>query len=294
MTSGANGLEYSFWPRERARKRIADLSNPAISLRSQLFKRIEHFHKRSAKVFFVAGDDGEVVSAGGSRNVTVFNRHAPARPLQLSLLFGPNMRDRSVEAEDPSMQRSHKTSQPSLQRLPLSPLFTACLVGELHDDHRAGVAVFLFSLEPSYHARVAVALRGLTQYIGVQQPAHNLDRKYFRRRGGRSSMGTGQALSTFNQFGFDAMRRHIRASSSASKSTRKWSPGFAGTAAGTVNRRLESSVTIMVGYSDDAPAGVNLPGGSRERSQISYLFLQSTSDRQVRRRKYKVNLWDVP
>jgi hypothetical protein len=66
-------------------------------------------------------------------------------------------------------------------------------------------------------------------------------------------MGTGQDLSTFNQFGFDAMRRHSKASSSASKSTRKWSPGLAGTAAGTVNRRFESSVTIMVGYSHYRP-----------------------------------------
>jgi hypothetical protein len=120
---------------------------------------------------------------------------------------------------------------------------------KLREDHRAGVAIVLFSFEPSCHARVAVALGRLTQDIGVEQPAHNLDRKYSRRRGGRSSIGTGQALSTFNQFSFDAMRRHIKASSSASKSTRKWSPGLAGTAAGTVNRRFESSVTIMVGYS---------------------------------------------
>src|SRR4029453_636146 len=80
-----------------------------------------------------------------------------------------------------------------------------------------------------------------------------LDRKYSRRRDGRSSIGTGQALSTFNQFGLDAMRRHIKASSSASKSTRKWSPGLAGIAAGPVNRRFESSVTIIVGFSHYRP-----------------------------------------
>ena len=223
-------------------------------LRSQLFERIEDLHARSAKVSVVAGDNGEVVPAGRSRNVAVFNRHAPARPLQLPLLFGPNVRDRSVEAENPSVQCSHQASQPGLQRLPLPSLFAAHPVGKLRQDHRAGVAVVLFSLEPSRHARVAAALCGLTQDIGVQQPAHNLDRKYSRRRGGRSSsMGTGQALSTFNQFGFDAMRRHIKASSSASKSMRKWSPGLAGTAAGTVNRRFESSVTIMVGYSHYRP-----------------------------------------
>lgn len=231
-------------------------------LRSQLSEWIEDLQAGSAKVFVVAGDDGEVVPAGRSRNVAVFNRHAPARLLQLPLLFGPNVRDRSVEAENPSVQRSHKTSQPSLQRLPLPPLFATHPVGKLREDHRAGVAVVLFSLEPSCHARVAVALRGLTQDIGIQQPAHNVDRKYSRRRGGRSSMGTGQALSTFNQFGLDAMRRHIKASSSASKSTRKWSPGLAGMAAGTVNRRFESSVTIMVGYSHYRPTVSSWAGDS--------------------------------
>jgi hypothetical protein len=35
------------------------------------------------------------------------------------LLFGPNVRDRSVEAENSSVQRGRKTRQPSLQRLPL-------------------------------------------------------------------------------------------------------------------------------------------------------------------------------
>ena len=223
-------------------------------LRSQLFERIEDLDARPAKVFVVAGGDGEVVTAGRSRNVAIFNRHPPACPLQLPLLFRPNVRDRSVEAENSSVQSGRKTSQPSLQRLPLPSLFAVHPVGKLRQDHRAGVAVVLLSLEPSCHARVAAALRGLTQDIGVQKPAHNLDRKYSRRRGGRSSsMGTGQALSTFNQFGFDAMRRHIKASSSASKSMRKWSPGLAGTAAGTVNRRFESSVTIMVGYSRYRP-----------------------------------------
>jgi hypothetical protein len=97
-------------------------------------------------------------------------------------------------------------------------------------------------------------------------------------------MGTGQALSTFNQFGFDAMRRHIKASSSESKSMRKWSPGLAGTAAGTVNRRFESSVTIMVGYSHYRPSVSNLAGerrmlsdfGSRD-SDLRICFAQSMS-----------------
>ena len=263
MTGGENGLGFQVsgteWrvifpstPDPQALTKTG-MKKRDSELRSQLFEGIEDLDARSAKVFVVAGDDGEVVPAGGSRNVAVFNRHAPARLLQLPLLFGPNVRDRSVEAENPSVERSHKASEPGLQRLPLAPLFTAHPVGKLRKDYRACVAIVLFSLEPSYHARVAVALRGLTQDVGVQEPAHNLDREYSRRRGGRSSMGTGQALSTFNQSGFDAMRRHIKASSSASKSTRKWSPGFAGTAAGTVNRHFESRVTIMVGYSHDRP-----------------------------------------
>jgi hypothetical protein len=45
---------------------------------------------------------------------------------------------------------------------------------------------------------------------------------------------------------FNIPQRDIRASSSGSKSTRKWSPALAGTAAGTVNRRFESRVTIML------------------------------------------------
>jgi hypothetical protein len=168
------------------------------------------------------------------------------------------------------MQRSRKASKPSLQCLSLPSFFAAHPVGKLRENYRAGVAVVLFSLEPSYHARVAVALRGLAQHIGVKQPTHNLDRKYSRRRGGRSSIDTGQALSTFNHFGFDAMRRHNKASSSASKSTRKWSPGFAGTAAGTVNRRFESRVTIMVGYSH-AKAAVSTSDREEERSKTADL-----------------------
>src|SRR5262249_44830357 len=94
-------------------------------------------------------------------------------------------------------------------------------------------------------------------------------------------MGTGQALSTFNQFGFDTMRRHMKASSSGSKSTRKWSPGLAGTAAGTVNRRFESRVTIMVGYSHDR-SRVSTWAGEQSRSQIAdskfrFWFAQSLS-----------------
>src|SRR5262245_24276291 len=147
-------------------------------LRSQLFERIENLQAGPVKVFVIAGDDGEVVPAGRSRNVAVFNRHAPARPLKLPLLFGPNVRDRSIEAENPSVQRSHETSQPSLQRLLLPPLFTAHPVGKLRENHRASLAVVLFSLEPSCPAPVAVQLRGWTHDVGVQQPGHSLDRKY--------------------------------------------------------------------------------------------------------------------
>ena len=74
-----------------------------LELRSQLFKRIEDLQAGSAKAFVVAADDGEVIPAGRSRNVAVFNWHAPTRLLQLPLLFGPNLRDRSVETENPSV-----------------------------------------------------------------------------------------------------------------------------------------------------------------------------------------------
>src|SRR6266498_5726776 len=156
-------------------QRMAGMKTWDSDLRSQLFKRIEDLQAGATKVFVVTGDDDEVVTAGRGRNVAVFNWHAQARPLQLPLLFRPHVRDRSVEAENPSMQGSHKTSQPSLQRLPLPTLFAAHPVGKLRQHHCAGVAIVLFSLEPSCHVRVAVALSGLTQDIGVQQPAHNLD-----------------------------------------------------------------------------------------------------------------------
>src|SRR6185312_16954789 len=92
---------------------------------------------------------------------------------------------------------------------------------------------------------------------------HNLRRRALsRRREGISSMLTGHSFSTASQssFPFSGSRRKIIASSSASNRASKYSPGDAGAkAAGTVKRRLESSLTIMVGLSHHLPAGQSLP-----------------------------------
>jgi len=104
--------------REQGKLRIrmkAGMRTRDSELGSQVFERIEDLQAGSVKVFVVAGDDREVVPTGRSRNIAVFNRHSPARPFQLPLLFGPNVCDRNVEAENPSMQRSHKASEPGLQ-----------------------------------------------------------------------------------------------------------------------------------------------------------------------------------
>src|SRR5215472_11280910 len=70
-------------------------------------------------------------------------------------------------------------------------------------------------------------------------------------------MLTGHCLSTASQssFPFSGSRRKTIASSSASKRASKYSPGDAGAReAGTVKRRFESGVTIIVGLSHFAPS----------------------------------------
>jgi len=63
-------------------------------------------------------------------------------------------------------------------------------------------------------------------------------------------MLTGHSFSTVSQSSFPAKRRKTIASSSASKRASKYSPGDAGAKpAGTVRRRLESKITIIVGLS---------------------------------------------
>ena len=73
-------------------------------------------------------------------------------------------------------------------------------------------------------------------------------------------MLTGHSFSTASQSSLPARRRNTIASSSASNWASKYSPGDAGAkVAGTVRRRLESSVTIMVGLSHQ-PRGPSIHG----------------------------------
>jgi hypothetical protein len=120
----------------------------------------------------------------------------------------------------------------------------------LSDYDRAGVAVLPLLAQPFDDPRVSVLLRRLTENIGVKQPIHIFARKYSRRRGGRSSMGTGHCSRTASQSLSRLIRRKIMASSSASMVTSNASPGCASARpAGTVKRRLASIVKIVVGLS---------------------------------------------
>src|SRR2546428_230297 len=133
----------------------------------------------------------------------------------------------------------------------LSSVFGSDPVSQLRDDNGAGVALVFFPFEPCSNSRIAAALRRLANHVSVEEPAHSLRRRAVsRRRGGTSSMLTGHSFSTASQSSLPARRRNTMASSSASKRASKYSPGDAGAKdAGTVKRRLESSVTIIVGLS---------------------------------------------
>ncbi len=71
------------------------------------------------------------------------------------------------------MQRVDEAREPALQRLPLSALFRPDPVRQLCDDYGAGVAPVLFRFEPADDLGVALALGGLADDVGVEQPAHS-------------------------------------------------------------------------------------------------------------------------
>lgn len=144
----------------------------------------------------------------------------------------------------------------------------------MREDDRARVAMILFLLDPRDYARVAMPLRGLADDIRIEQPLHSLRRRASaEQRAGMSSGLTGQAFGTSSQFSPGESRRKTSASSSGSKRASKLSPGKAGAKrAGTVRRRLESSVTVMVGLSTppcwrQRPAG---PGPIRALSHTAH------------------------
>lgn len=135
----------------------------------------------------VARNDGEPVPACRRGDVTVLERHPLPSFIDLALLLRPDVGDRHVEAVDPSVKRIDETGEPFLESFTLPSLIRANPVSELRDDDGARVTALLFGAEPTDHPRVTLALRRLAQYVGVQQPAHSLERKASRRRGGRSS-----------------------------------------------------------------------------------------------------------
>ena len=90
-------------------------------------------------------------------------------------------------------------------------------------------------------------------------------------------MLTGHSLRTASQSSLPARRRNTMASSSESKRASKYSPGDVGVnEAGTVKRRLESSVTIIVGLSHSSETAVK---PARKIASTPFLFSAGSSFR---------------
>jgi len=147
--------------REQGKLRIrmkAGMRTRDSKLGSQVFEQIADLQAGSVKVFVVAGDDREVVPTGRSRNIAVFNRHSPA----------PRSSSRCCSAQTCATETLKLRIRPcsaAIRRvnqacsLPLASLVAAHPVGKLRKNHCTGVAVVLFSLEPSRHAMVRGASR---------------------------------------------------------------------------------------------------------------------------------------
>jgi hypothetical protein len=188
----------------------------------QLFERIEDFKSRTPEVPVIASGDCQPVPPGGGRNITVFDGHSMPNLVEESLLVSPHVRNSYIEAVDSTLECVHKPSEPRLKSSTLRSVFCAYPISQLRNDDCAGVTAVPFLLEPSDHARVAVALGRLTDDVRVEQPAHNRRRRGGAvRRGGTSSGLTGQALSTVSQSSLPASRRNTSTSSSASKCASK-------------------------------------------------------------------------
>src|SRR5262249_39067272 len=151
-------------------------------------------------------------------DVAVFDWQTLAGFVEQSLLLSPHVRDRHIEPVNSSMECVHKPCQPSLEELALASILGAHPVGQLGYDDGARITAVLFLLEPSDDPRVAVALGGLADDIGIEQPAHSFRRRAgARRRRGTLSGLTGQALSTVSQLSLRGRRRNTSTSSSGSK-----------------------------------------------------------------------------
>src|SRR4051794_16249226 len=234
----------------------------SLPLRRQLLEGVEYFETWPTEILVVARCDGQAVLPGGGGNVAVFDRHRLTSFFQQMLLIRPDMGDADIESVNSPLHRLNQARQPRLQLRLLPALFDAHPIGQLRDDHRARVAAILLLPKPGDHPRIAIALRRLREHVCIENPTHSL--RFFgrsRRRRGTSSIGTGHSARTFSQSSRSGSRRKITASSSSSNRASKDCPGRAGiSAVGSVRRRLESNVTIMVGLShrDDVTSTSNL------------------------------------
>src|SRR4051795_2072345 len=244
------------------RERQPETCLESLPLRRQLLEGVEYFETWPPEILVVTRCDGQAVLPGGGGNVAVFDRHRLTSFFQQMLLIRPDMCDADIESVNSALHRVDQARQPRLQLRLLPALFVAHPVGQLRDDYRARVAAILLLPKPGNHARIAIALRRLREHICIEKPSHSL--RFFgssRRRRGTSSIGTGHSVRTFSQSSRSGSRRKITASSSSSKRASKDCPGLAGiSAVGSVRRRLESKVTIMVGLShhDDMTSTPNL------------------------------------
>ena len=168
-----------------------------------------------------------------------------------TLLVGPNVCCGHVEAEDPTLQAFDAASEPFLKPRSGGTFFCSNPVSNSSDDNRACVAIVLLTLQPFDDYAISTRLHWLTEHVGIHEPAHNFSfLGVSRLRAATSSIGTGHCFQISSHFVLRLIRRKVTTSSSASNLASNWSPGAAGAkAAEIVNRRLLSSVTIMVGLS---------------------------------------------
>src|SRR5215831_6210728 len=122
----------------------------------ELFERIEYFDSGTPEIPIVACRDRQPMTAGGRRDVAIFDWHTLAGLIEQSLLLSPHVRDRHVEPVNSSVECVHKPCQPSLEELTLPSILGAHPVGQLGDDDSARVTAILFLLEPSDDTRVAM------------------------------------------------------------------------------------------------------------------------------------------
>ena len=105
---------------------------------------IENFETRTFEILLVTRGDRQSVAARSRRDVVILNRHSNTGFFGQVLLLRPDMRDLTVEAENPSLHLIRQPCEPGLQKRALAALLLSHPVGELSDDNGARVAAILF------------------------------------------------------------------------------------------------------------------------------------------------------